>query len=203
MRWRASAVTALLLAGFVLIGLGASPAAIACSALPETPTEQQFLDQADVVVVPLGGGGLLSGIAIAVKALRPDVRVIGVQAAGVPAFTELALVVRVAEAHHEGPVLRGLLHALSGAAVNLRADPQPALGALLAGAPGLDRGFELAVLQRTVPLLLPSTRALPFGYQDPRAWGAFGAWMLAHHLISRPARAELAVTNEFLPGQGE
>jgi len=49
MRWRASAVTALLLAGFVLIGLGASPPAIACSALPETPTEQQFLDQADVV----------------------------------------------------------------------------------------------------------------------------------------------------------
>ena len=32
----------------------------------------------DCVVVPLGGGGLLSGIAIAVKALRPEVRVIGV-----------------------------------------------------------------------------------------------------------------------------
>jgi threonine dehydratase len=36
----------------------------------------------DTVVVPLGGGGLLSGIATAVKALRPDVRVIGVEAAG-------------------------------------------------------------------------------------------------------------------------
>ncbi len=37
--------------------------------------------------MPTGGGGLLAGIAIAVKALRPDVRVIGVQAArrrGVP-----------------------------------------------------------------------------------------------------------------------
>ena len=32
------------------------------------------------VVVPLGGGGLASGLAIAVKSLRPDVRVIGVQA---------------------------------------------------------------------------------------------------------------------------
>ena len=38
--------------------------------------------EADVFVVPLGGGGLLSGIAVAVKALRPGVRVVGVQAAG-------------------------------------------------------------------------------------------------------------------------
>ena len=43
--------------------------------------------QADTVVVPLGGGGLLSGIAIAIKALRPDIRVIGVQAAGCASWT--------------------------------------------------------------------------------------------------------------------
>jgi threonine dehydratase len=36
----------------------------------------------DAILVPLGGGGLLSGIAIAVKSQRPDVRVIGVEAAG-------------------------------------------------------------------------------------------------------------------------
>lgn len=34
------------------------------------------------VVVPIGGGGLISGIAVAIKALKPDCRVIGVQAAG-------------------------------------------------------------------------------------------------------------------------
>lgn len=34
------------------------------------------------VVVPCGGGGLLSGIVTAVKALRPDVRVVGVEPAG-------------------------------------------------------------------------------------------------------------------------
>lgn len=33
------------------------------------------------IVVPLGGGGLASGVAIAVKSLRPEVEVIGVQAA--------------------------------------------------------------------------------------------------------------------------
>ena len=49
----------------------------------------EILEQApDVrtVLVPTGGGGLLAGIAIAIKALRPDVRVIGVQAEGAAAF---------------------------------------------------------------------------------------------------------------------
>jgi threonine dehydratase len=40
------------------------------------------LPKVSVVVVPVGGGGLISGIATAVKALRPEARVIGVQAAG-------------------------------------------------------------------------------------------------------------------------
>ncbi len=40
----------------------------------------------ETVLVPCGGGGLLAGIAIAVKALKPGVRVIGVQAEGAAAF---------------------------------------------------------------------------------------------------------------------
>jgi threonine dehydratase len=39
------------------------------------------LPQASVIVVPIGGGGIISGIAIAAKALLPNVRVVGVQAA--------------------------------------------------------------------------------------------------------------------------
>ncbi|KOG90907.1 threonine dehydratase, partial [Streptomyces varsoviensis] len=38
------------------------------------------------IVVGIGGGGLAAGIAVAVKALRPDVRVVGVQAAGAAAY---------------------------------------------------------------------------------------------------------------------
>ncbi|HUS95814.1 MAG TPA: pyridoxal-phosphate dependent enzyme, partial [Hyphomicrobiaceae bacterium] len=34
----------------------------------------------DTLVVPIGGGGLISGIAVAAKALKPDIRIIGVQA---------------------------------------------------------------------------------------------------------------------------
>ncbi|MBQ0828474.1 threonine ammonia-lyase [Streptomyces tagetis] len=38
------------------------------------------------VVVGVGGGGLIAGIAVAVKAVRPDVRVVGVQAEGAAAY---------------------------------------------------------------------------------------------------------------------
>jgi threonine dehydratase len=44
------------------------------------------LEQLDAVVVPVGGGGLIAGVALALKARRPAVRVIGVQAAAVPAM---------------------------------------------------------------------------------------------------------------------
>lgn len=40
------------------------------------------LPDVEAVVVSIGGGGLISGIATAVKALKPDVRVIGVEASG-------------------------------------------------------------------------------------------------------------------------
>ena len=40
----------------------------------------------DAVVVPIGGGGLISGVAFAVKALNPNVKVYGVQAAGAPSM---------------------------------------------------------------------------------------------------------------------
>ncbi len=49
----------------------------------------EVLDQlpdVQAVVVPIGGGGLASGVAFAVKTLRPDVKVYGVQAAGAPSM---------------------------------------------------------------------------------------------------------------------
>ncbi|MBP5308588.1 MAG: threonine ammonia-lyase [Clostridia bacterium] len=42
------------------------------------------LDDVDAVVVPVGGGGLISGIACAVKNVNPKIKVYGVQAAGAP-----------------------------------------------------------------------------------------------------------------------
>jgi len=40
--------------------------------------------EVDVVVVPIGGGGLISGIALALKSRNPRVRVIGVESSGAP-----------------------------------------------------------------------------------------------------------------------
>ena len=47
-------------------------------------------DEPDIgtVVVPIGGGGLISGIAVAIKSLWPNVKIIGVQAAGAPSMQQ-------------------------------------------------------------------------------------------------------------------
>lgn len=44
------------------------------------------IKDADVIVVPVGGGGLVSGVAFAVKSLNPKIRVYGVQSAGAPSM---------------------------------------------------------------------------------------------------------------------
>lgn len=44
------------------------------------------LDNIDAIIVPVGGGGLISGIAYTVKQIRPSVKVYGVQAAGAPSM---------------------------------------------------------------------------------------------------------------------
>jgi threonine dehydratase len=44
------------------------------------------VDDLDYVVVPIGGGGLISGVASAIKQLDPDIKVIGVTAKGAPAL---------------------------------------------------------------------------------------------------------------------
>ena len=44
------------------------------------------LPNLDAVIVPVGGGGLISGIAYTIKALNPNVKVYGVQAQGAPSM---------------------------------------------------------------------------------------------------------------------
>lgn len=42
----------------------------------------------DAVVVPVGGGGLLAGVAFAIKSLNPNIKVYGVQASGAPSMVQ-------------------------------------------------------------------------------------------------------------------
>ena len=50
----------------------------------------EFLEDApeiEALIVPIGGGGLIAGCAIAAKAMKPDIKVFGVEAARYPSFT--------------------------------------------------------------------------------------------------------------------
>ena len=46
------------------------------------------LPNTDVIVVPIGGGGLISGIACAAKQLKPDIKIVGVEPSGAASATE-------------------------------------------------------------------------------------------------------------------
>jgi threonine dehydratase len=46
------------------------------------------LPDAEAVIVPVGGGGLISGVAFAIKSLKPHIKVYGVQAAGAPSMKD-------------------------------------------------------------------------------------------------------------------
>lgn len=51
----------------------------------------EILDQKpnlDAVVVPVGGGGLIAGVAFAIKSLNPNIKVYGVQASGAPSMAQ-------------------------------------------------------------------------------------------------------------------
>jgi len=45
-------------------------------------------DDLDMIIVPIGGGGLISGIAIAAKAINPNIKIVGVQASGAKAMKD-------------------------------------------------------------------------------------------------------------------
>jgi len=46
------------------------------------------IEDLDAVIVPVGGGGLISGISAAVKSINPNIRVIGVASSGAPAMKQ-------------------------------------------------------------------------------------------------------------------
>ena len=62
----------------------------------------------EVVVVPIGGGGLISGTAMALKALNPKIRIVGVESSGAPGMQRSVEERRVVTLDHVDCVIDGL-----------------------------------------------------------------------------------------------
>jgi threonine dehydratase len=67
------------------------------------------LSDVEVVLVPVGGGGLISGIATALKKLKPDAKVIGVQPKGAPATYLSFQEKRIVETHEVSSIADGVI----------------------------------------------------------------------------------------------
>jgi threonine dehydratase len=66
------------------------------------------LPTVETVVVPIGGGGLISGVSMALKSLNPRIRVIGVESSGAPAMKRSVEEGRRVELEHVDCVIDGL-----------------------------------------------------------------------------------------------
>ena len=62
----------------------------------------------DVIVVPIGGGGLISGIAVALKSLKPGIRVIGVESAAAPSAQASRMAGRVVQIETADTIADGI-----------------------------------------------------------------------------------------------
>ncbi len=66
------------------------------------------LPDIDTVIVPVGGGGLISGIGLAVKSVKPEVKVVGVQSEASPAMYESLKAGRIVDVEVRESVADGL-----------------------------------------------------------------------------------------------
>lgn len=62
----------------------------------------------DAIVIPVGGGGLLAGVAIAAKALNPDIKVYGVEPAASPTMSAALQAGRLIEVEEQITIADGL-----------------------------------------------------------------------------------------------
>jgi putative hydroxymethylpyrimidine transport system substrate-binding protein len=149
-------------------------------------------------------GGFWNYEAIQLRLAHKRPTVIPVDQAGVPTYDELVLVVREDEARTRGVDLRAFLQALTRGEREVRADPVAASTLLVKANPSLEPKLQLESIKQTLPAAVPADTSKPYGWQDPTAWAAFGAWMFSHKLLSHdPSTGGLPpFTNEFLPGQG-
>lgn len=149
----------------------------------------------------LGAYWNVEGVQLRQAGKRP--KIIRMEQVGVPTYDELILVARKDTLANRGDDVRAFVQALARGYEAARADPQAATDALVKAAPDLDRGFALASVKASLPAFFPADASKPFGWQDPKAWSAYGRWMFERDLLGvEPNAGSTALTNEFLAGQG-
>ena len=68
----------------------------------------EALPNVDAIVVPVGGGGLISGVSIAVKSIKPNVELVGVQSEASPVMYESLKAGRIVDAPKSKTIAEGL-----------------------------------------------------------------------------------------------
>jgi putative hydroxymethylpyrimidine transport system substrate-binding protein len=137
------------------------------------------------------------------KRRRRDPSILRVDRLGVPTYAELVLAARTDDLDERGASrIRRFLQATARGHQRVRDNPRTGVDAVVKANPDLDRGLQEAVVRATLPVFFPEDPKLPFGYQVPETWQAYGEWMLANKLVEQQPNAATALTNEFLPGQG-
>jgi putative hydroxymethylpyrimidine transport system substrate-binding protein len=122
---------------------------------------------------------------------------------GVPTYAELVLAVRRSSLDRVGASrVRRFLQALSRGHTLLRDRPEVAVDSLLDANRELKAKLQREVVRVTLPVFFPTDRDRPFGWQEPREWADYAAWMQRNGLLKRSPNAGRALTNEFLPGEG-
>ncbi len=69
---------------------------------------EQLNENVDTIVCPIGGGGIIAGVAVAAKALNPNVKIIGVQTANIPSMYESMKAGKVTTAFKDTSVADGI-----------------------------------------------------------------------------------------------
>jgi putative hydroxymethylpyrimidine transport system substrate-binding protein len=149
----------------------------------------------------LGAFWNVEGVDLALKNKNPTI--LRMENLGVPNYNELILVAeRTSLTTEQASRLRRFLGALARGAATARDTPATAVAALQKADRGADAKLLEESVKATTGVFFPTQANRPWGFQDIAEWEDYGKWMSANKLVDKDPKAENALTNEFLPGQG-